>query len=44
MATKEIEVVCGLAGPRASAELWRLALEWQVRPTRVLTGELWELP
>ena len=26
MATREIEEVCGLKGPRAEAELWRLAL------------------
>jgi hypothetical protein len=25
--------VCDLPGPRAPAELWRLALEWRVRPT-----------
>jgi hypothetical protein len=43
MATREVEEVCGLRGPRASAELWRLAEDWQVRPTRVLTGDLWEL-
>lgn len=43
MATREVEEVCGLPGPRAAAELWRLALEWRVRPLRVLTGELWEL-
>jgi predicted DsbA family dithiol-disulfide isomerase len=43
MAGREVEVVCGLPGPRAAAELWRLAVEWQVKPTRVLTGELWEL-
>ena len=42
MATKEVEVVCGLPGPRAAAELWRMAAEWQVKPLRVLTGELWE--
>jgi putative protein-disulfide isomerase len=42
MGGKEIEVVCALPGPRAPAELWRLASEWQIRPTRVLTGELWE--
>jgi predicted DsbA family dithiol-disulfide isomerase len=42
MAGREVEVVCGLPGPRAAAELWRLATEWQVKPTRVLTGELWE--
>jgi predicted DsbA family dithiol-disulfide isomerase len=43
MATPEVEAVCRLPGPRASAELWRLAAEWRVRPTRVLTGTLWEL-
>jgi putative protein-disulfide isomerase len=42
MATREIEVVCGLPEPRANAELWRMATEWQVKPTRVLTGYLWE--
>jgi predicted DsbA family dithiol-disulfide isomerase len=42
MATREVEAVCGLPGPRASAELWRLATEWQVKPVRVLTGDLWE--
>jgi protein-disulfide isomerase-like protein with CxxC motif len=43
MATPEIEAVCDLPGPRASAELWRLATEWRVEPARFLTGELWEL-
>jgi hypothetical protein len=43
MATREVEEVCGLRGPRAAAELWRLASDWQVKPTRVLTGHLWEL-
>lgn len=43
MATKEVEVVCGLPGPRAHAELWRMAQEWEVRPVPVLTGHLWEL-
>ena len=43
MATREVEEVCGLRGPRASAELWRLAESWEVRRTRVLTGDLWEL-
>jgi predicted DsbA family dithiol-disulfide isomerase len=42
MATAEIEAVCDLPGPRAHAELWRLAAEWRVRPVRVLTGWLWE--
>ena len=42
MATPEVEAVCGLPEPRAQAELWRLASEWQVKPTRVLSGHLWE--
>ena len=43
MATAELEAVCDLPGPRASAELWRLAGEWKVKPERVLTGMLWEV-
>lgn len=43
MATKEVEAVTGLPGPRASAELWRLASEWQVKPVPVLSGHLWDL-
>jgi putative protein-disulfide isomerase len=43
MAGAEVEAVCDLPGPRASAELWRLAAEWRVRPIRVFTGWLWEL-
>jgi putative protein-disulfide isomerase len=42
MATAEVAAVCELPGPRAPAELWRLAAEWRVKPVRVLTGELWE--
>lgn len=42
MATREVEDVCDLPGPRAPAELWRLAMEWKVKPVRVLTGHLWE--
>jgi predicted DsbA family dithiol-disulfide isomerase len=42
MATAEVAAVCALPGPRAPAELWRLASEWQVKPVRVVTGELWE--
>lgn len=42
MATPEVQEVCGLPGPRAHAELWRLAAEWQVRPVPALTGHLWE--
>lgn len=41
MATREIEEVCGLKGPRAEAQLWQLALDFEVTPTRVLTGWLW---
>jgi len=42
MAGPEVEAVCDLPGPRANAELWRLAAEWRVTPVRVLTGVLWE--
>lgn len=42
-ASVEVEAVCDLPGPRANAELWRLASEWRVKPVRVLTGMLWEL-
>jgi predicted DsbA family dithiol-disulfide isomerase len=41
IATPEVAAVCDRPGPLAAAELWRLASEWQVRPERVLTGELW---
>ncbi len=44
MATREVEAVTGLPGPRAPAELWRLASEWQVKPIPVSSGHLWELP
>ena len=43
MATGEVAAVCDLPGPRAAAELWRLASEWRVARTRVLCGELWEV-
>jgi len=43
MATAELEAVCDLPGPRAGAEVWRLASEWRVRRVPVLFGELWEL-
>jgi putative protein-disulfide isomerase len=42
MATVEVAAVCDLPGPRAAAELWRLATEWRVRRVPVLNGELWE--
>jgi predicted DsbA family dithiol-disulfide isomerase len=43
LATAEVAAACDLPGPRAPAELWRLALEWRVRPRSVLGGELWSL-
>jgi putative protein-disulfide isomerase len=43
MATGEVAAVCDLPGPRAPAELWRLALEWRVRPEHLGTGYLWSL-
>jgi putative protein-disulfide isomerase len=42
LATPEVAAVADLPGPRAPAELWRLALEWRVRARRVGGGELWE--
>jgi predicted DsbA family dithiol-disulfide isomerase len=42
-ATPEVAAVCDLPGPRAPAELWRLALEFRVRQRPVLGGELWAL-
>jgi putative protein-disulfide isomerase len=43
MATAEIAAVCELPGPRAPAELWRLASEWRVGSERTGSGELWTL-
>jgi predicted DsbA family dithiol-disulfide isomerase len=43
MAAAEVAAVCDLPGPRAEAELWRLAADWKVKATRVLTGHLFEL-
>ncbi len=43
MATAEVAAVCQLPGPRAPAELWRLASEWHVKPERLGSGELWTL-
>jgi len=43
MATPEVAAVCDLPGPRAAAELWRLAETWQVRAERTLGGEMWSL-
>ncbi len=41
MATPEVSEVCELPGPRASAELWKLATDWKVKYERLGTGELW---
>ena len=41
MADPEVAAVCDLPGPRAAAELWRLALEWRARPERVLGADMW---
>lgn len=38
LAAKEVEVLCGLPGPRAHAELWRLVTEWKLRALRVGAG------
>ena len=42
MSTPEVVAVCDLPEQAAEAELWRLAGEWRVKPTRVLSGRLWE--
>jgi putative protein-disulfide isomerase len=42
MATVELEAACDLPGPRAGAEVWRLASEWRVTRVPVLFGELWD--
>ena len=42
MATAELAAVCDLPGPRAGAEVWRLAAEWRAVRVPVLFGELWE--
>jgi hypothetical protein len=42
LAVREVEVLCGLPGPRAHAELWRRASEWELKPLRSLTGWLFE--
>jgi predicted DsbA family dithiol-disulfide isomerase len=43
LATAEVAAVCELPGPRAPAELWRLALDCRLSVERVLGGELWKL-
>jgi predicted DsbA family dithiol-disulfide isomerase len=41
LATAEVAAACDLPLPRAAAELWRLALDWRVRPRTVVGGVLW---
>jgi predicted DsbA family dithiol-disulfide isomerase len=41
IATAEVAAVCDRPGPLAAAELWSMAAQWQVRPERALTGDLW---
>jgi hypothetical protein len=43
MGTPELATACGLPGPTAPAELWRLAAAWQVRVHRQVSGEVWEV-
>jgi putative protein-disulfide isomerase len=43
LAAPEVAALCDLPGPRAEAELWRLALEWRARPERRLTAVLWSV-
>jgi hypothetical protein len=38
LAAKEVEVLCGLPGPRAYAELWRRVTEWELRALQVGAG------
>jgi putative protein-disulfide isomerase len=38
LAAREVEELCGIAGPRVWAELWRLASEWELRAERVGAG------
>jgi putative protein-disulfide isomerase len=38
LSAREVEVLCGLAGPLSHAELWRRTTEWLVRPLQVGAG------
>lgn len=42
-ATRELVELAGRPEPLVLSELWAAAKEWRVKPTRVLTGTLWEL-
>jgi predicted DsbA family dithiol-disulfide isomerase len=40
--TREVEVICELPGPRAGAELYRMAEQWKLRPLWRMTEYMWE--
>lgn len=42
LAAAEVAAACGLPGPRARIELWRLAAEFRVRSRTLVCGDLWE--
>jgi predicted DsbA family dithiol-disulfide isomerase len=42
IATREAEVLTQSSGPATCAELWRLAAAGHLRPSRALTGTIWE--
>jgi putative protein-disulfide isomerase len=42
VATREVELICALPGPRAGAELYRLAEQWKLRPVKKLSTGFWE--
>lgn len=42
LAPAEIESLCGLPGPVAQAELWRMVTEWKLKALPSLTGWLFE--
>jgi hypothetical protein len=41
IATREAEILAESPGPAVCADLWRLAVEQRLRPTRALTGTVW---
>ncbi|HEU4975130.1 MAG TPA: DsbA family protein [Baekduia sp.] len=43
MTTAEVAAACDLPWPRAAAELWRLALDFRLRPERIGGSELWHI-
>jgi predicted DsbA family dithiol-disulfide isomerase len=42
VSAREVELVCELPGPRAGAELHRLAEQWRLRPVKCGASWLWE--